>query len=99
MSGSSDWLRRYSESHQHPVNRACHAVGIPMIVLSIILGIATIGFHALWPVALALFVLGWVLQFIGHAVEGKQPAFFSDWRFLLAGVKWWFVKMRGGGRH
>src|SRR5271166_2554864 len=28
-----------------------------------------------WPVALGLFVLGWIFQFVGHAFEGKSPAF------------------------
>ena len=47
--------------------------------------------HRLWPYALALFVLGWILQFIGHAFEGKPPEFFSDWRFLFVGVRWWWA--------
>ena len=45
--------------------------------------------------ALALFVIGWILQFIGHAFEGKPPEFFSDWRFLFVGVRWWWAKIRG----
>ena len=49
----------------------------------------------LWKVALAGFVLGWVLQFVGHAVEGKPPEFFKDWRFLLVGARWWLAKIRG----
>ena len=46
-----------------------------------------------WPVA--LFVTGWLLQFAGHAAEGKPPEFFSDWRFLLVGLRWWMAKIRG----
>ncbi len=42
----------------------------------------------LWQVALALFVVAWVLQFVGHKVEGKRPSFFSDLRFLLIGPAW-----------
>ena len=49
--------------------------------------------HKLWWIALALFVSGWILQFIGHAFEGKPPEFFSDWRFLFVGVRWWWAKM------
>ena len=48
-----------------------------------------------WPVPVGLFVLGWVLQFIGHYFEGKPPEFFSDWRFLFVGLRWWLAKMRG----
>jgi uncharacterized membrane protein YGL010W len=89
-----DWLARYNESHQHPVNRACHTVGIPMIVLSVVLaGFAFVNPALWWPVA-GLFVAGWVLQFIGHWFEGKPPAFLADPRFLLTGLKWWAAKLR-----
>lgn len=33
--------------------------------------------NALW-VALALFVLGWIIQFIGHIFEGRKPALFDN---------------------
>ena len=32
-----DWIAQYSTSHQHPVNRVCHTIGIPLMVLSLIL--------------------------------------------------------------
>jgi uncharacterized membrane protein YGL010W len=35
--------------------------------------------------ALALFVAGWALQFLGHRYEGIKPAFFDDVRQLLVG--------------
>jgi uncharacterized membrane protein YGL010W len=89
------WISQYSTSHQHPVNRACHTLGIPTIVLSVLLFLAAIFFHRLWPYALTLFLLGWILQFVGHAFEGKLPEFFSDWRFLFVGVRWWWAKMQG----
>ncbi|GAB3420197.1 DUF962 domain-containing protein [Massilia agilis] len=37
------------------------------------------------PMSVALFVLAWVGQFIGHKIEGKKPSFFDDLRFLLIG--------------
>jgi uncharacterized membrane protein YGL010W len=92
---SEQWIAEYSLSHQHPFNRFCHTVGIPMIALSIILLLASLVVDGLWPWALGLFVLGWIFQFIGHFVEGKPPEFFRDWRFLFVGLRWWFAKMRG----
>jgi uncharacterized membrane protein YGL010W len=89
------WIRQYAGSHTHPVNRACHSFGIPMIVISLVLGLAALGIHGLWKYAAGLFVLGWILQFVGHAFEGKEPEFFHDWRYLLVGVRWWWAKMRG----
>ncbi len=91
----SDWVAQYSQSHQHPLNRVLHTWGIPMIAVSVILGIASLFVSGLWMVALALFVVGWVLQFVGHAVEGQPPEFFKDWRFLFVGLRWWFAKITG----
>ncbi len=51
--------------------------------------------HWLWVYALVLFLLGWTLQFIGHAFERKEPEFFHDWRFLFVGVRWWWAKIHG----
>ena len=89
------WISQYAESHQNPVNRFCHTVGIPMIAISIPLFLAGFFVAGLWKLALGLFVLGWVFQFVGHAVEGKPPEFFRDWRFLFVGLRWWFAKVRG----
>ena len=49
----------------------------------------------LWEWGAALFIAGWVLQFIGHAFEGKAPEFFKDWRFLFVGLRWWLAKVTG----
>jgi uncharacterized membrane protein YGL010W len=92
---NEQWITQYASSHQNPVNRICHTLGIPLIVVSLGVGIAAIFFHPLWIYAAGLFVVGWILQFLGHAFEGKPPEFFSDWRFLLVGVRWWVAKMRG----
>ena len=92
---SEQWIAQYASSHQHPVNRICHTLGIPFIVISLALFIFSLFFHRLWIFAVLLFLIGWVLQFIGHAFEGKQPEFFHDWRFLFIGVRWWWAKMRG----
>ena len=90
-----EWIARYAQSHQHPINRMCHTLGIPLILLSLPLFIASIFVDRLWMLAAALFVVGWLFQFVGHAVEGKPPEFFHDWRFLFVGVRWWLAKMWG----
>ena len=83
-------------SEASPVNRACHTVGIPLIVLSVLTAVAALVVHPLAWVAATLFVGGWALQFIGHAYERKPPEFFKDWRFLFVGVRWWLWKLRSG---
>lgn len=54
-------------------------------------GVNALALHAPWPVwqvCLALFVLAWIGQFIGHKIEGKKPSFFQDVQFLLIGPAW-----------
>jgi len=53
-----------------------------------------------WP-SVAIFVLAWIGQFIGHRVEGKKPSFFKDLQFLLIGPAWLmgFVFRRLGWRY
>ena len=89
------WIAQYAGSHQHPVNRMCHTVGIPAILVSIALFVGSVFVHPLWLYALVLFLVGWTLQFIGHAFEHKEPEFFHDWRFLFVGVRWWWAKIHG----
>lgn len=43
--------------------------------------------YLFWP-CLAVFVLAWIGQFIGHEIEGKRPSFFQDLQFLLIGPLW-----------
>ena len=42
----------------------------------------------LWMICVAIFVVAWIGQFIGHAVEGKRPSFFKDVQFLMIGPMW-----------
>lgn len=46
---------------------------------------------SVWKTALSLFVVMWVLQFVGHKIEGKKPSFFQDLQFLLVGPAWWWT--------
>jgi uncharacterized membrane protein YGL010W len=82
-------MEKYRQDHQHPVNRALHTIGIPTIVLSLPVALVNP------PLAAIMFVFGWILQFVGHAFEGKKPSFFSDPRFLLIGPMWFLKKIRG----
>lgn len=92
---SEEWVEEYAESHQHPINKLMHTFGIPMIAISVLLIPVSFFAAGMWRIALALFVFGWILQFIGHYFEGKPPEFFKDWRFLFVGLRWWFKKILG----
>lgn len=97
MGGKSwdEWIEEYAESHQHPVNKLTHIIGIPMIAAAILLIPLCVFVAGFWRISLGLFVIGWILQFIGHAFEGKPPEFFKDHRFLFVGLRWWFKKILG----
>lgn len=90
-----EWISEYSKSHQNRVNQITHKIGIPMIAVSLPLFLVAIFVSGFWVIPTALFVVGWIFQFIGHAFEGKPPEFFKDWRFLFVGLRWWFKKVFG----
>jgi uncharacterized membrane protein YGL010W len=131
----------YAAFHGTPGNKACHYVGIPLIVLTlfsllsgvplftvagytvtlaeVLLVLATVYYLTLDPVlavlmfvasaallflgrqlptsvALTLFVLGWIFQFIGHYVyEKRSPAFYRNLAHLLVGPLWILAKATG----
>jgi uncharacterized membrane protein YGL010W len=76
------FMDNYKAKHRHPLNKLTHNIGIPLIVVSLPL------FFFSWRWALALFVVGWIFQFVGHAIEGNQPAFFRNPVYLLVGPMW-----------
>jgi uncharacterized membrane protein YGL010W len=77
-----DLITNYKSKHQHPLNRLSHSIGIPLIVLALPV------FFFNWRWGMAMFVVGWILQFVGHAIEGNQPAFFKNPIYLLVGPLW-----------
>jgi hypothetical protein len=69
------FLRHWRERHRHPFNFAIHLLGIPLAFAGIVLF-----FFVPWYWALAAFVGGYVLQWLGHLVEGND---LGEW----AGIK------------
>jgi uncharacterized membrane protein YGL010W len=63
------------------------------VVLAVLMGLAAWAGLALgrlptaqWlAIGVGSFVIGWIIQFIGHAFEGRKPAFFDDLVSLLIG--------------
>ncbi len=67
-------------------------VAIEMIVFSIVCLVLndfleSKGFPIL-NIAIGVFVIAWIFQFIGHKIEGKKPSFFKDVQFLMIGPAW-----------
>lgn len=61
------------------------AVGMLAMAAVMLVLLARLPAGAVLPLSLAVFVLAWIGQFIGHKIEGKKPSFFEDLRFLLVG--------------
>jgi len=130
-------LTQYAAYHRDRRNIATHFVGVPLIVFSIVLALATASVEAagmaitvaalfsivscayylkldlafgvamaaalfamcagaseitarlptgpVLGLALAIFVFGWALQFLGHRFEGMKPAFYDDLMQLMIG--------------
>ncbi len=64
----TDFLKNYIERHQHPINQVLHVVGVP---LTFLVSLICLIFHQGWW-ALGAFLGGYVLQFVGHAIEGND---------------------------
>ncbi|GGP26566.1 Mpo1 family 2-hydroxy fatty acid dioxygenase [Silvimonas amylolytica] len=50
--------------------------------------LVALGGQAAFMLAMSLFILAWLGQFVGHAIEGRRPSFFTDLSYLLIGPAW-----------
>jgi uncharacterized membrane protein YGL010W len=77
---ASAWALWYYFHLSRPFALGMLAMTFLMLVILAIMPTFTV-----LPVSIALFVVAWIGQFIGHKIEGKKPSFFDDLRFLLIG--------------
>lgn len=62
------FLSNYVQRHQNRVNQLLHLVGVPMtFVASVIFAL-----QQRWLFAAGCFFGGYLLQFLGHAIEGND---------------------------
>ena len=54
---------------------------------------ANLGTAQMLQIAVAVFVLAWIAQFIGHHIEGRRPSFLTDLTYLLIGPIWVLAKL------
>ncbi len=47
------------------------------------------------PLSIAIFAGAWVMQFIGHKIEGKKPSFLEDLQYLWVGPLFVLAKLFG----
>jgi uncharacterized membrane protein YGL010W len=76
-----------------------HRLGAALLVFFVALAFFTAWlFELLGPVqlrwaAIAVFVLAWIGQFVGHQFEGHRPSFLTDLSYLLVGPAWLMEKL------
>jgi uncharacterized membrane protein YGL010W len=79
--------------------RLSRVIGLGMAIVFVVLGLVTEAlYRALGPATLAwlavgLFVLAWIGQFVGHHIEGRRPSFLTDLAYLLIGPAWLLSKL------
>jgi hypothetical protein len=76
-----EWIGRYEQRHQNPVNRIFHKFGIPMIVVSLLLFL--LSFSLAWQV---LQEIRQVLEILGAQrmpYEGEMKRFRVEGDFLI----------------
>lgn len=84
-----------------------HRLALGLLLAFAVLGLLTnalyyrLGAASLCYVAIAVFVLAWIGQFIGHQYEGRRPSFLTDLSYLLIGPAWLMAKLlrKLGFRH
>jgi uncharacterized membrane protein YGL010W len=52
-----------------------------------------LGAAPLCYLAIGVFVVAWIGQFIGHKYEGRKPSFLTDLAYLLIGPAWLMAKL------
>ena len=82
------WLYNWLERHQHPFNRGIHLIGIPLALGSIALFFWLPWDEWYWSVL--AFVVGYVLQWIGHLVEGND---LGEWAAVKRVLGWPYVSI------
>lgn len=68
------WIANWLERHRHPVSRGLHAVAIPLLPLAGALVVVQLAQDRwdLWWRPLVLVLVSYLLQWIGHRVEGNE---------------------------
>ncbi|WP_305805237.1 Mpo1-like protein [Stenotrophomonas sp. YIM B06876] len=80
-------------------NRLSRPLGLGMLAIFFVFACscrlleAELGLRSLMWLALGVFVLAWIAQFVGHRIEGRRPSFLTDLVYLLIGPVWVLAKL------
>lgn len=73
QSENPGWWRSWKLRHQHPVSFALHLVGIPLTIAAVVIAVIQLlnWRWDLWYRPVVLLAVGYLLQWIGHFIEGN----------------------------
>ena len=80
-------------------NKLSRPLGIGMLIIFFVFGCICrlledrLGIQMLLYIAIGVFVVAWIAQFIGHKIEGRRPSFLTDLTYLLIGPIWVLSKL------
>ena len=68
------WLENWLARHRHPASLALHGVGIPLLVWAGLLAALQLADArwGLWWRPTGLLIAGYLLQWVGHRIEGND---------------------------
>jgi uncharacterized membrane protein YGL010W len=78
--------------------RASRVLGFGMLAMLVAMAALTWWLHAAFGtrmlswLAVGVFVVAWIAQFVGHKIEGRKPSFLTDLTYLLIGPAWVLAK-------
>ena len=79
--------------------RLSRSLALGMLVLFVAFSGASVaisvalGMRMLLWIAIGVFVVAWIGQFVGHKIEGRKPSFLTDLSYLLIGPLWVLAKL------
>lgn len=74
--------------------RHSRAIGLGVLAVFAVMSAVTyllhgaLGSSPLRALAIGVFVVAWIGQFLGHKIEGRRPSFLTDLKYLLIGPAW-----------
>lgn len=78
--------------------RGSRSIGFGVLIVFVVMSLITstlynyLGARPLRYLAIGVFAVAWIGQFIGHKVEGRRPSFLTDLKYLLVGPAWLMSK-------
>ena len=88
------WEREFAHylaEHRHPLNKATHFVGIPLLIATAVAALVLLD----WRLFVGGQLVGWAIQVLGHRIEGNRPVLLQRPSAFLMGPLMVLVELAG----